>query len=85
MITLIQAVRLLGLNDYDLVWFCDMPHSFADVCMSVAKMRKRLDMRAIRVYRIGTSHFWCSEDESIEFIVSPKDVKHIAEMERRDW
>lgn len=85
MLTLIQAVRLLGLRDDDFVYFCCWPQDRYSPYMSVAKMRKYLDMKAIRVYRIGTNHNIWDPETSIEFIVSLKDVQHISDMCRKEY
>ena len=85
MINLIQAVRLLGLRDDDFVYFCCRPQDRYSQYMSVAKMRKYLDMKAIRVHRIGTNHFVFAPEVTIEFIVSLRDVQHISDMARKEW
>ena len=77
MISLIQVVKLLSLDNSDFVYFCEKPGAFVDVGMSIKSMRKFLDMKNVHVKHIGTHHHWCSYDESLEFIVSHKDFEYI--------
>ena len=74
MINLIQAVRLLGLDDSELIDFCTAPGSFYSICASVNRLRKRADMKAIRVYKIHPHHNRFDPDVSWEFIIAPKDM-----------
>ena len=74
MITLTQAVRLLGLRDDDGAYLvlqpgCDMIYC---VYMSVRDMRHRLDMKKIHVSHISPNHFKYTWDPSIcwEFTIT---------------
>lgn len=74
MLTLIQAVRLLGLRDSDLIYFCDAPGSRYDILASVSKLRKKADMKAIRVYKIHPHHDRFDIEVCWEFVIAPKDM-----------
>lgn len=59
MITLAQAVRLLGLSNDDGAYLVLQPgcNMMNCVYMSLRDMRHRLDMREIRVTHINPNHF----------------------------
>ena len=77
MITLIQAVRLLQLPEYEIVYLCNRSQNSQAPSMSVAQMRKYLDMRRVRVYRINPYHFFCSPDIAYEFTISPRAEEYV--------
>lgn len=74
MLNLIQAVRLLGLNDDELINFCTSSGSWFSICTSVKRLRQRADMKAIRVYKISPHHDRFDIEVSWEFVIAPEDM-----------
>ena len=85
MITLTQAVRLLGLRDTDSVSLCSKHQSHNDVFIIVKQMRMFLDMKAVRVYKIYTDHFMYDPETSLEFIVDSKTLESIRKIMDRKF
>lgn len=78
MISLIEAVKLLALDDDYGINFCTKPEDKTnDVYMCVRNMRKYLDMRLVAVRKIGLFHYRYNPDVSLEFVVSPEDLMYI--------
>ena len=78
MISLIEAVKLLDLDDAYGINFCiKSEDTMNDVYMCVRNIRKYLDMRLVTVYKIGLYHYRYNPDVSLEFVVSPKDLMYI--------
>ena len=71
MITLKQAIKLLSLDDSDIVYICKKHHqSFADH-YSVREIRNKFDMKNTIVKKIYPNHFVYSGDLDWEFIIQP--------------
>lgn len=69
MITLKQAIKLLGLEDNDRVFLCEKHcETFAD-SYSIKEIRNKFDMKKIMVKRIYPNHYIFSGDLDWEFII----------------
>ena len=73
MITLKQAIALLDLEDNDFVFLCKHRHEMFTDVMSVAQMRKTLDLKKVWVKKIYPDHFVFDPDVNWEFIIRVKE------------
>lgn len=69
MVSLKQAVRLLDLQDDEMVYIC---HEHCEPCVlpiSVKSIREKYDMRKTMVKRIYAYHFRCSDAMDWELVI----------------
>ena len=72
MITLKQAIKLLDLDNNDIVYLC-FKHceSFAPF-YTVRQIKNKFDMKKIKVKKIYPNHFIFSDGQDWEFIISER-------------
>lgn len=70
MITLSQAIKLLDLNDSDIVCLCKKRFDRDGQLISVKALREKYDMRKITVTKIYPYHFqYDPDDDTYELII----------------
>lgn len=75
MISLIQAVKIMGLRDDDCVALCH-EHLGSAQFITIKNMRATYDMRRVKVKRIYPYHyFFDPTDDTIEFIITSEFKK----------
>lgn len=69
MITLKQAIKLLDLDDDEIVYICKEHHQPFASCYSVREIRNKFDMKNTIVKKIYPNHFVYTGDLDWEFII----------------
>lgn len=87
MVSLLEAIKLLNLEENDLVSFCVHSEESFSPALSVYFMRKYLDMKKIKVRHIGLYHYRYAPNVNLEFIVGKSDLQVIkrAEMKAKNY
>lgn len=69
MVTLKQAIRLLDLDDNEIIYICKEHHQIFASSYSIREIRNKFDMKHTIVKKIYPNHFMYSGDLCWEFIV----------------
>ena len=77
MINLIEAVKLLNLNDDCIVNFSNGYRQVGDPWANVGLLRKYVDMRKVVIRKIGTGYYPLEPCINWEFIVSDIDYAYL--------
>jgi hypothetical protein len=81
MITLIQAIKLLDIEDDEIINFSTKSKShnnkMSDPWANVGLLRKSVDMKRIDIRKIGTDYYAYDPGVSWEFVVSEKDLRYL--------
>lgn len=74
MITLKEAIKILGLKDSDAVYICSRHSETNALFISVGQIRNKFDMRNTMVKRIYPYHFIYTDSLDWELIIDRKEI-----------
>lgn len=78
MINLIQAIKLLGIRDDEIINFSTKSHhKISNPWANVGLLRKSVDMKRIDIRKIGTDYYTYDPGVNWEFVVSEKDWTYL--------
>lgn len=78
MINLIQAIKLLGIRDDEIINFSTKSHlKMSNPWANVGLLRKSVDMKKVDIRKIGTDYYTCDPSVNWEFVVSEKDWTYL--------